>query len=115
MSMTMKNTKAELLAHIAAQDARLIELARELAEARLQRSVAQGAAQLRAQPQIVTRGGQQFRVEVRRNGASVTKRFIPVAAPAVPAHTGLGPVPESAEECEFGDMEYQWRLREAGL
>lgn len=28
---------------------------------------------------------------------------------------GLGPVPESAAECEFGDMEYQWRLSQAGF
>lgn len=32
-----------------------------------------------------------------------------------PTYTGLDPVPESAEECEFGDEEYQWRLRQAGL
>ena len=25
------------------------------------------------------------------------------------------PVPESAEECEFGDEEYQWRLWQAGF
>jgi hypothetical protein len=25
------------------------------------------------------------------------------------------PVPESADECEFGDEEYQWRLWQAGL
>ena len=25
------------------------------------------------------------------------------------------PVPESAAECEFGQDEYQWRLRQAGL
>lgn len=24
------------------------------------------------------------------------------------------PVPESAQECEFGDEEYQWRLWQAG-
>jgi hypothetical protein len=28
---------------------------------------------------------------------------------------GRDPVPESADECEFGDMEYQWRLWDAGL
>lgn len=25
------------------------------------------------------------------------------------------PIPESAAECEFGDEEYQWRLRRAGF
>jgi hypothetical protein len=35
--------------------------------------------------------------------------------PVQPAPSGLGPVPESAAECEYGDDEYQWRLRQAGL
>lgn len=25
------------------------------------------------------------------------------------------PIPESVDECEFGDDEYQWRLWQAGL
>ena len=30
-------------------------------------------------------------------------------------HVRLDPVPESVDECEFGQDEYQWRLRQAGL
>lgn len=32
-----------------------------------------------------------------------------------PAPIPPEPVPESADECEFGDEEYQWRLWDAGL
>lgn len=32
-----------------------------------------------------------------------------------PRPSGPEPIPESVDECEFGDDEYQWRLRQAGL
>lgn len=51
--------------------------------------------------------------DARATGWAMVRHAAKQALP--PAHTGMGPVPESAGECEYGQDEYQWRLRQAGL
>ena len=81
-TITMRSTKAEMLARIHAQDALMRSAALERQELRTRISVLEGTAALRAapaEPQLVWRGGVRCHVFVTRNGASVTKRFVPVA------------------------------------
>lgn len=96
-------------------------LAQRNAEVQLLRhriSVLEGQIALGAQPPAakpsprpVRVGGVLCNVVYERHGQATRKRFVPVQS----VGAGLGPVPESRDECEFGDAEYQWRLQQAGL
>lgn len=81
-TITMRNTKSEMLAHIATLEARLLEGGRALNDARHRISVLEGAQALAAPPaeKIVTIRGVQHRVVIERSGQTTRKRFIPVAA-----------------------------------
>lgn len=82
MSMSMRNTKAELLAYIAALEGRLQQGGRDMQELRHRISVLEGALQLKqpvAEPKVVRMHGVDHRVEIERHGARTTKRYIPLS------------------------------------
>jgi hypothetical protein len=81
-TITMRNTKAEMLEHIAGLEARLRQGGLDMVQLRTRISVLEGAAALKATPKapdnIVRRGGTDYRVEVTKHGARTTKRYVPL-------------------------------------
>lgn len=80
-TISMRNTKSEMLAHIATLEARLMEGGRALNEARHRISVLEGTQALAAPPaeKLVRINGVQHRVVIERSGQNTRKRFVPVA------------------------------------
>lgn len=81
-TITMRNTKQQMLDHIRALESRLMEGGRTLNELRHRISVLEGAKALAAPAspaeKLVRINGVQHRVVYERHGQSTRKRFVPV-------------------------------------
>lgn len=109
-----KMTKLELEQLLAQRNAEVQQLRHRISV--LEGQIALGAQPPAAKPapRPVRVGGVMCNVVYERHGQATRKRYVPILG-AQPPGAGLGPVPESRDECEFGDAEYQWRLQQAGL